>query len=128
MTCEYPKKNVENLLKGWKENINQYNEWLDNYDNKVEEVRKAAVLTFEESVKNIEEEVTKILGMSDEERLKYWNEIFLQQCKDLEESKKNKEDIIKKLEKQNLDLLNKYKQQYQKELKNKKEAIKLWTK
>lgn len=44
MTCEYPKKNVENLLKGWKENINQYNEWLDNYDNKVEEVRKAAVL------------------------------------------------------------------------------------
>lgn len=128
MTCEYPKKNVENLLKGWKENINQYNEWLDNYDNKVEEARKAAVLTFEESVKNIEEEVTKILGMSDEERLKYWNEIFLQQCKDLEESKKNKEDIIKKLEKQNLDLLNKYKQQYQKELKNKKEAIKLWTK
>lgn len=128
MTCEYPKKNVENLLKGWKENINQCNEWLDNYDNKVEEARKAAVLTFEESVKNIEEEVTKILGMSDEERLKYWNEIFLQQCKDLEESKKNKEDIIKKLEKQNLDLLNKYKQQYQKELKNKKEAIKLWTK
>lgn len=128
ITCEYPKKNVENLLKSWKENINQYNEWLDNYDNKVEEARKAAVLTFEESVKNIEEEVTKILGMSDEERLKYWNEIFLQQCKDLEESKKNKEDIIKKLEKQNLDLLNKYKQQYQKELKNKKEAIKLWTK
>lgn len=125
---EYPIKNVENFTKAWKESIDKYDEWLGDYDNKVEEARKMALVTYEEGIKNIENEVEKILGMSDEERLKYWNEIFLNQVKDLEKSKEEKDKIILQLEKQNLDLLEKYKKQYEMELKNKKQALKLWSK
>lgn len=123
----YPNINVRNMLKSWQETLQQEEEWLGKYQEYIDEAKKMAEQSVEVSLIQGDEEITKILAMSDEERFKYWNEKFLENVEQHNELKKKKEELIESQFKQNKELLDKYKAQYEQDAKVKREAIKKWT-
>ena len=122
----YPIVNVENMIKNWTKAVEQYEDWLKEYDNYVEESKKNAEKAIKEGIQTFEDEINHVLGLTDEDKFKYWNEIFIQQCDELNKMKESEDKLIQEQEVKNLELLKKYKASYEHELKNKREALKQW--
>jgi hypothetical protein len=123
---KYPNVNVKNMIESWSKSVKQYQDWLDKYNDYVEEGKKLATQAIDEGIKTFEAEINHVLGLTDEEKFKYWNEVFIKQLDELNKMKESREDLIKEQEVKNLELLNKYKQTYEIELRNKSEALKQW--
>ena len=124
----YPYKNVMNMIKSWKESVSKYEEWLDNYNDFKNVAKQTARESIEKQINQTREEFDKVLTMSKEERYELWLSNFMSQVKELDEFESKKEDIIEEQYNKSLSLLHQYKKTYEDELKNKKEALKKWTK
>jgi hypothetical protein len=122
----YPSINVINMKKAWSEAVDKYNEWLSNYDGYVEETRKTAELSVESEFEKLNKEITEIMAMDKEQRYNHWNEKFLSHCKEVQDLQTRKEELIKETYEKNKEVLQKYKQTYEEDMKNKKAALKKW--
>ena len=122
----YPNINVINMKKSWNEAIENYNKFLDKYDEHVKIAEKTAVKGFEEEIKIQKENIEKVDKMSNEEKLKYWLDNFEEEKKAVEQIEKDKEEIIKKNIAESMKVLEKYKKTYEQNKKEKIAALKKW--
>lgn len=123
----YPLENVKNMKKSWEKTAKECKDWLDRFDEHLKEADRIAKESVDASIKQEKEEVEKLLGMSDKERLKYWNNQLNNRAKEINKVEKEKEERYKEQYEKNKELLYKYKKQYEAELKEKKEALKKWS-
>lgn len=122
----YPFENVKNMLSSWKTTIEQEEEWFKNYDNYLEEAKKNAELTVDNLIADNDKLIGQLMVMSPEERFKIWNDAFLEQVKESNELKNKRDKMVEEQFNKNKELLNKYKAQYEQDIKNKREAVKIW--
>jgi hypothetical protein len=122
----YPKENVKNMIESWEKTVDELNEWLDGFDEKLQ-------TTIEDGVNRLNDMKTKKLeGYAGFEKLT--NDEKLNKL--MTEYKKEKSEFLAKFEDMNkveedykreaTTEFQKYKAQALKDRENKTQALKLW--
>lgn len=122
----YPKENVKNMKESWQKNVDEMEDWLNNYDSYLEDAKEQATLSFETGLKESKEEVTKVLSMTKEEQFDYFYKNFVKVVDELKVVEEKKDELIEKQYQDNVKMLEKYKMMHEQELKKKKDALKKW--
>ena len=122
----YPKENVKNMKESWRQNVEEIEDWLSNYDEYLKAAEEQAKLSFEKHIKESKDEINKVLTMSKEEQFNYFYENFSKMVDELNNIESKKEEIIQQQCEENKKILNDYKTTHVNELKKKKDALKKW--
>jgi len=125
---EYPRENVINMMKSWKEKLEEGGQWLEGYDKMFEEQLAQGFAELDKNVETVKAELEILKNLSEEELIKRSidaNKKYIQlQEEFIKNAESRKQELRVELDKQ----LSGYKKQMMQDMKEKKEALKAWTK
>lgn len=122
----YPRKNVENFMKSWTEEVEKRQEIVDNFEDVVEHSIQTALDKMDEDLvvikKTIESDLSKEAEELKDELYKQRMDEIKEQQKFIEAADNKKEELKKRVREQ----LEQNKLNHEKKIKEKKEALKFW--
>jgi len=99
MTVVYPNNVVQNMKKEWRIGLEQYGEWLEKYDERLEEALNNGYEALEKETEAAKEELENELTMTDEELFKDFKKKrvkYLQEKKDMIDTLPKRKEELKK--------------------------------
>lgn len=126
ITMEYPYANVVSMKASWREALEKNAEWLEIFNDRLNDSISVGVAKLEEEAENAKKEIEEGLAASDEELFKKYKKKHIEYIKEMKEFVKGLDDRKKQYELEVKKQMEGYKKQVMEDTKQKRDALKLW--